>query len=345
MLRRGAHLIAPLLWSLDPMATKPPAPRRWGLGVPAGDVDPALGVRVMTWNIKFGGGRLDFFFDGHGDRVLMSPREVESHLGQIARFITAWDPDLLLLQEVDVASKRAAGIDQVGWLLGHTPLNCAVYASQWRANHIPKHGLGQVDSGVAILSKVPLQDVRVDPLPLMGDQDGVTQYFYLRRVILSAALRLTGGRSLRVLNTHLSAFAHDDTKRQQLRLLKLAAAQAGERVVAGGDLNALSPWASRRHGFADEAVHKDPRFEGADFRGQQGWLEPLYRGMHPAISPERLRLEEPDHFTHSTRGDAPWNRKLDYLFASTPWTGGGTTHQQGTEAYSDHAPLSAVWGL
>ena len=28
-------------------------------------------LRVMTYNVKFGGGRIDFFFDCHGDRVLM----------------------------------------------------------------------------------------------------------------------------------------------------------------------------------------------------------------------------------------------------------------------------------
>ena len=33
-------------------------------------------LTVMNWNIKFGGGRLDFFFDCHGDRVLMEKEEV-----------------------------------------------------------------------------------------------------------------------------------------------------------------------------------------------------------------------------------------------------------------------------
>jgi hypothetical protein len=33
---------------------------------------PADRLRVMNYNVKFGGGRIDFFFDCHGDRVLMS---------------------------------------------------------------------------------------------------------------------------------------------------------------------------------------------------------------------------------------------------------------------------------
>ena len=37
-------------------------------------------LRVMNYNVKFGGGRIDFFFDCHGDRVLMKKSEVIANL-------------------------------------------------------------------------------------------------------------------------------------------------------------------------------------------------------------------------------------------------------------------------
>ncbi|HET9931387.1 MAG TPA: hypothetical protein VFQ35_11890, partial [Polyangiaceae bacterium] len=37
---------------------------------------PGLSLRVMNYNVKFGGARIDFFFDCFGDRVLMSKSEV-----------------------------------------------------------------------------------------------------------------------------------------------------------------------------------------------------------------------------------------------------------------------------
>ena len=101
-------------------------------------------LKVMTWNVKFGGGRIDFFFDCHGDRVILEKDEVITHLEGLAKKIRQVDPDVLLLQEVDIDSKRTAYVDQVQWLLDHTELNHGAYASQWRASYIPRHGLGKV---------------------------------------------------------------------------------------------------------------------------------------------------------------------------------------------------------
>jgi hypothetical protein len=42
--------------------------------------DAARPLRVMNYNVKFGGGRLDFFFDCFGERVLMQRHEVLGNL-------------------------------------------------------------------------------------------------------------------------------------------------------------------------------------------------------------------------------------------------------------------------
>src|SRR5690554_4399624 len=41
---------------------------------------PGGDIVVMNWNIKFGGARVDFWFDCHGDQVLMEEEEVLGNL-------------------------------------------------------------------------------------------------------------------------------------------------------------------------------------------------------------------------------------------------------------------------
>src|SRR5690606_23455279 len=65
-------------------------------------------LRVLNWNIKLGGARLDFFFDCYGERTVMTQDEVLAHLRPIALLIDSLNPDVLLVQEVDIDSKRSA---------------------------------------------------------------------------------------------------------------------------------------------------------------------------------------------------------------------------------------------
>ena len=312
---------------------------------PVGD-----GLCVMTWNIKFAGGRIDFWFDGHGDRVIMSRDEVLQHLSGIAAKIDQVDPDVLLLQEVDVDSKRVAFIDQMQWLLDHTGLNYGAYASQWRADMVPAHGLGRVDMGIAVMSKYPVRDAVRIALPQMTTQDGVTRYFYLKRALLTTRVDLPDAAPIDVVNVHTEAFSTDGTKRRQLELFRAELDRidrAGGLFVAGGDLNALPPRSTRRHGFSDVAEGPD-HFDASDYRHEKGWLAPLYEVYEPAVDLEDYDRDNGPHFTHSTSAEVFWSRKLDYLFTNGHFIDGSTmTHQDAsrggmeTMLLSDHAPVSA----
>lgn len=85
--------------------------------------DRTLSLTVVTWNIRFGAGRIDWYIDSCGDRVLLTEKEVVKNLETIAREMGEMRADILLLQEVDRNSKRSAYIDQIQWLLDHTELN------------------------------------------------------------------------------------------------------------------------------------------------------------------------------------------------------------------------------
>lgn len=310
---------------------------------------PTDSIKVMNWNVKFGGGRIDFFFDCYGDRVTMTEAEVVANMEGLARKIKQYNPDLLLLQEADLPSNRSAMQDMVQWLLDHTDLNYGVYASQWDVAYIPKHGIGKVNSGNAILSRWPLKDAQRYALPQMETQDALTRFFYLRRNILQARLDIPSAKPVYIINTHLEAYTKDDTRNKQLALLtqRLDELKAkGADVVFGGDLNTLPPGTKKLKGF-DDSVCQDEDFVMDDYTAEQPILLPFYAQYREAIPLEVYQQDETRYYSHTVNGKGFWNRRLDYLFSSLNWKD-GLVHQNTqyggmeTMPLSDHAPLTAT---
>ncbi|MFO8000135.1 MAG: endonuclease/exonuclease/phosphatase family protein [Marinilabilia sp.] len=304
-------------------------------------------LRVMTWNIKFGGGRIDFFFDCHGDRVVMDSAEVTTNLESILSFIEETRPHILFVQEIDVDSKRSAFIDQVEWLLERTHFNYAVYASQWRSTHIPSDGLGRMNSGNAIFSVTPLYDARRVSLPLIGEQNFLVRYFYLRRNLLHART-LVNGDTLHLLNTHLSAYASDGTKKKQLDVVFGHMDSLGRHdkpFVAGGDYNTLPPRSEKTSDFPDSACEGED-FQADDHSRETGWMLPFYQHFNPAVPLKDYEADNAPYYTHTTDKNGFWNRKLDYIFSNLPLSGGITYQSKENGGFptmhlSDHCAVEA----
>jgi endonuclease/exonuclease/phosphatase family metal-dependent hydrolase len=300
-------------------------------------------LKVMTYNIKFGGGRIDFFFDCHGDRVLMTEGEVIENMDRLAKIIDEVDPDILFLEEVDVNSKRSAFLDQVQWLLDHTKMNYGAYASQWRADFVPSDGLGAMDSGNAILSRWPLTEATRFALPLREDQADIVRYFYLRRNILEAKVAPDKGLPLQLIAIHAEAYSQDGTKKKHIEIFEShvdAAAKQGA-VIAGGDLNALPPGSDKLSNFPDSACTEE--YLADDFREETDWLDSLYDHYNSAIPLADYQADNSAYFSHTTSKDAFWNRTLDYLFSNRPMSNGAVLQEKVGNVTmmdaSDHAPL------
>lgn len=307
-------------------------------------------LKIMTWNIKFGGGRIDFFFDCFGDRVIMTEEEVIDNLEGLTAKINQYQPDILFLQEVDIHSKRSAHTNQLQWLLDHTALNVGVYASQWKASYIPSRGIGQMDSGNAILSKWELKNPKRIGLPLFEEQNWLVRYFYLKRNILTTELDIEGENYL-LANTHLAAYSHDGTKKKQLdilyRLLN-STDSLHHTFIVGGDFNSLPPGTRKVNDFPDD-VCTAKEFSGSDYSEETDYLTSFYR-FHAAIPLSHYQEDNTPYFSHTTQGPDRggfWNRKIDYLFTNGHFAvGSGLTHQDensgemNTMNLSDHAPLS-----
>jgi len=314
-----------------------------------GDVpEPKSILRAMNYNVKFGGGRIDFFFDCFGDRVLMSRDEVLDNLGRLAAKIRDVDPDVLVVQELDVNSKRAAYVDQMQWLLDHTALDYGVYASQWKADYVPSDGIGAVDSGNAILSKYPLSGAVRIALDLRTDQSRLERYFYLKRNLLRATVNV-GATKLVVVGVHAEAYSKDGTKKSHIdRFEEELDRWSGEGVLVlgAGDLNTLPPGTEKQHDFPD-SVCTNEDFIADDYREEATWLESLYANYEPEIPLSVYQADNASYFSHTTDRHGFWNRKLDYFFTNTRVVpGSGLVHQDeahggtATMPLSDHAPVT-----
>jgi endonuclease/exonuclease/phosphatase family metal-dependent hydrolase len=266
---------------------------------------------------------------------------------------------------VDVSSKRTGYMDQVQYLLDNTDsLNYGCYASMWKADFIPSDGIGRIDAGNAILSKYELTDAERIQLRLRTDQDGLTEYFYLRRNIVKAKIpALTqGSKDFYAVDIHATAFATDDTKQQHIKKYVETLAEihsSGDYFVTGGDLNSVPPGSvtdfCESDMCSDESFHTDadggPHKEGSyfeNFDGEPTILGPLYEAYDSAIDSDDANLSI--HLTHGPStsyemNDIKYDRKLDYLFTNGIWENTSSKTHQAAWELSDHLPVSAVFNV
>lgn len=312
-------------------------------------------INVMTWNIRFGAGRILWFGDSCGDRVILTKDEVYSSLAQIAEFINSTKPDILFLQEIDINSKKSAYIDQVQWILDHTELNYGSFAFTWKSPFVPSDGLGRIYSGNAVLSRWPIKEPTRIQLPRREDQDELTNYFYIQSCILKSRIDIPDLDNFYVYNVHITAFATDDTKQRQISTFTDVLDKAdgeGQFFVAGGDFNLLPPNSDSTdycsedkcedesfHHSGDDPLHK----EGSNYTPEITWMQPVYDTYNSAVPLDRYGGKQRDYFTHTTRINSPFDRKLDYLFTNLIWQeNSDVTHKQVIH-FSDHAAVSASW--
>lgn len=123
-------------------------------------------LRVMTYNVRNCRGR-----DGICDPA------------RIAEVIAHHQPDIVGLQEVDVARRRSGGVDQAQAIAMHLKMTSHFHP----ALHVAEERYGD-----AILTTLPSRLIKAGPLPSLGEQRGA----------LWVAVTI-GDEEVNVFNTHL----------------------------------------------------------------------------------------------------------------------------------------------
>jgi endonuclease/exonuclease/phosphatase family metal-dependent hydrolase len=318
------------------------------------DLPAPASLRIMTWNIKFAGARIDFWFDLWGDRVVMTRDEVEANLEGILGLLNEVQPDVLLVQEIEVNSRRSAYVDMVGAILEGTPLAYAAYVPTWQSRYVPSEGLGRIDMGNAIFSRYPIRRAERIALSDRADQDALHDLYYLHRAVGRVEID-AGAMPVVALVVHTEAYDTDGTKSRQLGEIRELLAAETRPFLIGGDFNAIPPGSVTTSGFNDEhpdsigTEFEQPPYDLAD-------MVPFFTDYRPAIELMRYGTTEAEQrrwYTHSVIGPATvgangepgfWTRTLDYLFVDAgAWTDGDV--RQDAILLSDHAPVVGTWVL
>ncbi|HZA49269.1 MAG TPA: endonuclease/exonuclease/phosphatase family protein [Myxococcaceae bacterium] len=336
--------------------------RREKIAVPP---DPSR-LRILAWNIKFGAGRIDFWFDFWGDRAQMTPGEVTANMEGIYALLREVDADVLLISEIEVGSRRSAYYDMVAGILENAGLNYAAFFPTWESRYVPSEGVGRLEMGNAIFSRYPIVLAERIAQAEREDLSAERWYFYLHRNIGRAVLDLVD-RQVAAYVVHTEAYDSDRTKSKHLQHILEELRGEELRFVVGGDFNAIPPNAARDEKFPDEHPSSlDTEFENPPYVLTD--MEPFFAEFVPAIPLERMGSTETSqrrYYTHSVIGPATlgtdgqtgfWNRTLDYLFVRAPdgWDASTTDVLQtrgdsGIESdpllLSDHAPVVGSWVL
>jgi endonuclease/exonuclease/phosphatase family metal-dependent hydrolase len=176
-------------------------------------VVPGGGLRVMSYNIHAG-----------------KDAEQQHNLERVARIIADAGADIVLLQEVDRATRRSGGEDHLAELARLTSMHAAFGKS------LDFQG---GEYGIAVLSRYPLERPIVVPLAVSPPQDRSGSE-HEPRVGLHVVVATPAG-PLHIVNTHIDHGGAPTYRHQEVMGLLAHVARhvpADARLILGGDLNA-----------------------------------------------------------------------------------------------------------
>jgi endonuclease/exonuclease/phosphatase family metal-dependent hydrolase len=206
---------------------------------------------------------------------------------RVARVIARYEPDVVALQEIDVARSRSGGIDQAHEIAHRLELLMHFH---------PTFDAEGEQFGDAVLSRLPMEKVRFGPLPRLPGRPDLEP-----RGVMWVDVD-TGDAVFHVLNTHLSV--HPRERRIQVNALMgpdwVGGLDPDANLVLCGDFNAgpgFPTWRTIRRTLTDVQVGLD----GHRPRRTWGGRYPLARIDHIFVG-RRLEVVHVDvPGTHLTR--------------------------------------------
>ena len=223
---------------------------------------------IVTQNVGFGAYSPDFtfFMDGGKESRAKSKDSVLENIGKAYDKVSSFNPDFVMLQEVDTDSDRSHHVDQRKFFeekfLGYTSVYAVNYHSAYLFYPIFKPH-GKSNSGMSTFSKFEITQSVRRSLPI---STGFSKFLDLDRCYTVSRVPCSSGRELVLYNVHTSAYGgSDEIRTAQLRMLfedMQAEYDKGNNVICGGDFN---------HDFTGTSTKDLNGGEEVDF----GWAQPL----------------------------------------------------------------------
>ncbi|MCG8411449.1 MAG: endonuclease/exonuclease/phosphatase family protein [Bacteroidales bacterium] len=204
-------------------------------------------INLAIWNIGYCGlsADMDFFYDG-GTQVRTSFENIQTNYKSIKAILKQQDScDFILLQEIDLKSKRSYHQNQVDLFKNSLANYDSFFAKNYDVKFIPSpitNPLGKVKSGLLSFSRYNPKQVMRYSFP--GNYSWPLKLFMLDRCFLTKRIPTSNNKELIVINTHNSAYDDGSLKKKQMFFLKefiLREYQKGNYIIVGGDWNQNPP--------------------------------------------------------------------------------------------------------
>jgi endonuclease/exonuclease/phosphatase family metal-dependent hydrolase len=297
--------------------------------------------QAITYNVGFGAYTPDytFFMDGGTSSWAASEESVIATINGAAALVDDIDPDLVLLEEVDLDSTRSYHVDQSALfsavLSDYDSIIAVDYDSPFLFYPLTQpHGKSL--SSIMTFSKFTVTSSLRRSLPI---STGFSKLLDLDRCYSVTRIPTDNGKELVVYAIHMSAYGNSDEVREgQMTMLKEdmeAEVAAGNYVICGGDFN---------HNLLSDSEED-----------AESWAYPYPRsylpdGMHFCV--DALTEEEQEALTPTTRNtDIPYDPEKSlclvidgFIISDNITQVSYSTVDTGFE-YSDHNPVQLTFIL
>lgn len=234
---------------------------------------------ALSYNIGYGSYPPDysFFMDGGKESVARSRQAVLDCIDGTIATITAQQPDLVLLQEVDLDATRSHHVDEYARICAALPTYSRAFAVNYDSSFLFYpflQPIGKTLGGIATFAAAAMDSCVRRSLPISTD---LSKLVDLDRCYTVTALPVDNGRTLYVYNVHMTAYGlSDDIRIQQMTMLANDMAEKmeqGDYILCGGDFN---------HDFTGNSRE----LLNADSQGELEWAQPLLKELLPeGVSP------------------------------------------------------------
>jgi len=201
------------------------------------------------WNIGYCGlgKESDFFYDG-GKMVRPTKELSDKNLNGFIKTISEWksDADFILIQEIDINSKRSYYTNQFEKAFTTLGNYEAVFGKNYDVKFVVMpflEPMGKVVSGIGTFCKYKTAETPVK-YAFPSNFSWPKSLFFLDRCFVKHHFNLKNGKQLVVINTHNSAYDGGSLKKQEMAYFKKYIVDEyakGNYVVVGGDWNQIPP--------------------------------------------------------------------------------------------------------
>lgn len=297
-------------------------------------------VTMTTFNIGYGGldKDRDFFMDGGVESRSESLERTQENSREMISFLQTLQPEIMLLQEVDIRSSRSFDVNQLKMFREAFPHHASVHGWNYKALWVPVpvfNPMGYADSGITTFSVYAMDNPLRHQLP--GSEAWPRQLFDLDRCMIETRIPVKNGKSLALVNLHLSAYDKGGKVREhQIDFIKqylLDQTVEGNYVIVGGDWNHL--------------LYPEQMDDPAFMANWPDWLMPLPQDFLPenyqwAVDPGVYTVR--DNATPYRVGESFATVIDGFIVSNNVEVHQIEGHDLGF-TYSDHNPVSLIFSL